>query len=296
VVGVQRIVDPGNLGTIVRTARALGADALVVMDGETDLFSRRVIDASRGTVLGARIRHFTGTAEALHHLTAAGYQVIATSPRGRALPALARLDPRPAVLVVGNEHDGVSREVLTAADIVVQIPMAPVVDSLNVGVATGISIYELSMRMTLAMLRERIQATLGRRLNIAHRLLRSNLDARLSEVTDLGADQAVALMVIAVDRATPVARLAAELGLSEPDLREKVAPLLAAEYVQQDAETLVMTGRGEELLARVWPLQRRAEDELLAGVSAADRQALGRVLDRIEENAGIVAGRVRFSS
>lgn len=103
-------------------------------------------------------------------------------------------------------------------------------------------------------------------------------------------------MVIAVDRATPVARLAAELGLSEPDLREKVAPLLAAEYVQQDAETLVMTGRGEELLARVWPLQRRAEDELLAGVSAADRQALGRVLDRIEENAGIVAGRVRFSS
>lgn len=80
-------------------------------------------------------------------------------------------------------------EVLTAADVVVQIPMATVVDSLNVGVATGISIYELSMRMTLAMLRERIQATLGRRLNIAHRLLRSNLDARLSEVTDLGADQ-----------------------------------------------------------------------------------------------------------
>jgi RNA methyltransferase, TrmH family len=63
---------------------------------------------------------------------------------------MAPLRGQPVALVVGNETDGISAGVLAEADLVVRIPMAGAVESLNVGVATGISIDELRMRMVLA--------------------------------------------------------------------------------------------------------------------------------------------------
>ena len=68
-------------------------------------------------------------------------------------------------MVVGNETDGVSVATPTEADLVMQIPMSGAVESLNVGVAAGISIYELRTKTILDMLTERIRDTLGRNLS-----------------------------------------------------------------------------------------------------------------------------------
>ncbi|AJC53426.1 RNA methyltransferase [Streptomyces sp. 769] len=97
-------------------------------------------------------------------LREAGFQIVVTSPRGTHLQAMAPLRGQRLALVVGNETEGVSDTVQALADLVVQIPMAGAVESLNVGVATGISIYELRMRMILTMLTDRIRDSLGRNL------------------------------------------------------------------------------------------------------------------------------------
>ncbi|WP_211762876.1 TrmH family RNA methyltransferase [Kutzneria sp. CA-103260] len=149
---LDNVLDPGNLGTIVRTAVGLGVADIVCTDPETDLTSRRVLDASRAAVLRARLRRYETPVEAVRDLRERGFEVVATSGRARTLQGSVPLSGRPVALVVGNETDGVADEVLDLADHVVRIPMSGEVESLNVGVATGISLYELRARMALASL------------------------------------------------------------------------------------------------------------------------------------------------
>ncbi|HEX3811550.1 MAG TPA: TrmH family RNA methyltransferase [Mycobacteriales bacterium] len=89
-----------------------------------------------------RYRRRVTPPEAVRALRGAGFQVVVTSPHGAHLQTMAPLRGRRLALVVGNETDGVGAATLAAADLVVQIPMAGPVESLNVGVATGISIYD----------------------------------------------------------------------------------------------------------------------------------------------------------
>ncbi|MGH3632041.1 MAG: TrmH family RNA methyltransferase [Sciscionella sp.] len=157
---LDRVRDPGNVGTIVRTALALGAHDLVCTDAETDLTSRKVLESSRCGALRAGVRRFADPVTAARELRSRGFQVVATSPQGPLLQSLAPLSAAPVAIVLGNETSGAAADTLRAADLVVRIPMAAEVDSLNVGVAAGLSIVELRAAMLCADL-ERRCATLG---------------------------------------------------------------------------------------------------------------------------------------
>ena len=136
--GVQ---DPGNVGTIVRTAAALGAVATVALPGTVDLWNAKVVRSG----MGAHFRHlaFSSTWEELDAFRkSAGARLVAADAAGDALPRsapAARL-----VLVVGNEGAGLSAEARTRADAHVALPMSRDVESLNVAVATGILLYALT--------------------------------------------------------------------------------------------------------------------------------------------------------
>lgn len=176
---LDNVLDPGNLGSIVRTACGLAAPDIVCTDPDTDLTSRRVIDASRSAVLRARIRHFDTPLAAVEALRGKGFDIVATSPRGQRLQSLAELSGNPIALVVGNETDGVRDEVLAAADLVVRIPMAGDVESLNVSVAAGISVYELRTRMVLTALSQRSGSALIAGVDAAASAVRNALDQRV---------------------------------------------------------------------------------------------------------------------
>lgn len=281
----EKVADPGNLGTIVRTARALGVRDIVLTDQETDLSARRALDAARAAVLTAKVRRFDSPDTAIKALKEAGFQVVVTSPRGSHLQSLAPLAGKPVALVVGNETDGVSAETLAAADLAVQIPMAGQVESLNVGVATGISMYELRMRMVLAMLTDRIRDSLGRELAVTARLARAAFDTRLAEVGDVTAHQAVALMVVAVERATPLDRLRRDLGLDATELPAVVDPLAARGFIEKSAETVTVTTAGEQALAALWAVQERVAEDLQEGLSDAEKAQLNGLLKRVQANA-----------
>ena len=135
------VSEPGNLGTIIRTAEAAGVEAVVLMKGCADLFNPKVVRSTMGSLF--RIPCMVGAStEILMTLKDAGFSVIATALEDSVSIASVVAGEKRAI-VIGSEAFGVSEEVLSLSDIKVYIPMEGHVESLNAGVAAGISMYLL---------------------------------------------------------------------------------------------------------------------------------------------------------
>ena len=146
VAGVCRLIvldgvqDPGNAGTIVRTAAALGATATIALPGTVDLWNPKVIRSS----MGAQFHHpafHASTEELLGFLERKGIDLWATDASGSALEKSGA--PKRLAIAVGNEGSGLSPAIRAKAQRIVSLPIASNVESLNVAVATGIILYEL---------------------------------------------------------------------------------------------------------------------------------------------------------
>lgn len=137
---LDAVQDPGNVGTIIRTAAALGAVATIALPGTVDLWNAKVVRSG----MGAHFKHpaisstwsdldafRARTKLAMWAADAAGEQLPGTPP------------PRQVALVVGNEGAGLSPEARARADRIVALPLSRDVESLNVAVATGILLYTL---------------------------------------------------------------------------------------------------------------------------------------------------------
>ena len=135
IVYLDQINDPGNLGTILRTAVAFNYDAVILSKSSVDLYNEKVIAASKGAIF--LIDTFY---DDISHYQK--YEIIASALED-AIP-LAKLEkPRDFVLVLGNESHGVSSEILRIANKIVKIEMNDAIDSLNVAVAAGILMNQL---------------------------------------------------------------------------------------------------------------------------------------------------------
>lgn len=143
VVALDGVQDPGNLGTIWRTADAAGFGGLLLGEGCADPLSPKVQRAAMGS--GFRLP-FSTTADlpaALEAMKAAGWTVIASDLRG--MDFYRRPDPgRRYVLVIGSEARGISDGTRLAADMLLKLPMRGGAESLNAAVAAGIMMYELT--------------------------------------------------------------------------------------------------------------------------------------------------------
>lgn len=135
--GVQ---DPGNVGTILRTAAAFGARAVVLLPGTVDLWNAKVVRSAMGASF--RLPTVTSTIATLtSFLHERGIALWAADAHGAPLESLR--PPEALALAVGNEGAGLSPLLLEHADSLVAIPIATYVESLNVAVATGILLHSL---------------------------------------------------------------------------------------------------------------------------------------------------------
>jgi RNA methyltransferase, TrmH family len=137
--GVQ---DPGNAGTILRTALAFGVATTVALPGTVDLWNPKVVRSAMGALFSHHAFHST-IAETLEYLRARAIPVWATSVAGD--PVSRTGGDTGLAIVVGNEANGVSAEITAAAARNIGIPIHGV-ESLNVAVATGILLYALTTR------------------------------------------------------------------------------------------------------------------------------------------------------
>ena len=141
---LEGVMNPSNVGTIIRSATALGVDATLIGPGSADPFGRRALRTSMGAAL---VHSWAITADPVADLRAAGFAVLALTPEADATPlprALAARAGERVALALGSEGPGLSPAMLDAADAQVTIPMASGVDSLNVAAAAAVACWLLS--------------------------------------------------------------------------------------------------------------------------------------------------------
>ena len=138
---IDRVQDPGNIGTMIRTADAAGFDAVILGDGCADAYSPKVVRSTQGSLF--HIPVLKGNLEKwIENLQQSGVSVYGTALQGAKPYKEVSASPRFAILV-GNEGSGVSKELLAKTDQNVYIPILGKSESLNVAVAAGILMYGL---------------------------------------------------------------------------------------------------------------------------------------------------------
>jgi tRNA/rRNA methyltransferase len=140
IVALDDIQDPGNLGTILRTVDSIGLKQILVSKGTADSYNPKVVRSTMGAIFRVKIIECEKLSETLKQVKAHKYQVLATSLKTK--NSIYDIDYNKKVIVIGNEANGVSEEILKLADIKVKIPMLGKTESLNASVATGIMLYE----------------------------------------------------------------------------------------------------------------------------------------------------------
>jgi len=140
VVAVAGVQDPGNLGTILRSAEAFGATGVLLGENTVSAYNSKVVRASAGSIFRIPLLRQELTS-ALQSLRERGLRLLATSShKGNPLKDAGLTSP--LALLVGSEGAGLAREIVAQVDEVVAIPHSPRVESLNAGVAASIALYE----------------------------------------------------------------------------------------------------------------------------------------------------------
>ncbi|MFN6461755.1 MAG: TrmH family RNA methyltransferase [Nostoc sp. DedVER02] len=147
VLALETVQDPGNLGTMIRTAAAVGASGLWVSGDSVDLDSPKVLRASAGQWFRLATSVTEDLKATVQQSQQAGMQVVATLPSA----TLTYWDVdwhKPSLILLGNEGAGLSADLAAIADKQVRIPLSPGVESLNVAIAAALMLYEARRQMS----------------------------------------------------------------------------------------------------------------------------------------------------
>ena len=140
ILALDDIQDPGNLGTILRTADSVGLKQILVSKGTADAYNPKVVRSTMGAIFRVNVIECENLKETLKELQSKDYKVMTTSLKAK--KSIYEVDYKKKIIVIGNEANGVSKEILNIADEKVIIPMLGKTESLNASVATGVILYE----------------------------------------------------------------------------------------------------------------------------------------------------------
>lgn len=144
ILALDGIQDPGNLGTIIRTADSANLKQIIVSKNTVDAYSPKVIRSTMGAIYRVNIIEVENLEVTLKDLQKDGFKVVVTSLDTN--NSIYDISYNKSIVVIGNEANGVSKEVQELANERVKIPMLGKTESLNAAVATGIMIYEYVRR------------------------------------------------------------------------------------------------------------------------------------------------------
>jgi RNA methyltransferase, TrmH family len=142
---LHEVGNPGNLGTIIRTANAAGVSAVITIGPSADPYDPAAVKASMGALFAMPVAQATSADQFFEWAATSGITVAATSARGSATCWDAEL-PLPIAFMLGSEGAGLPEEVLDRADVHVRIPMVGTAESLNLAAAAAVLLFELPRR------------------------------------------------------------------------------------------------------------------------------------------------------
>ena len=138
----EELNDPGNLGTIVRTADACGCDGVFLSKGSVDVYNPKVLRSTMGSVFHLPVISDVDLEECIQKLKDNGITIYAAHLRGKEYPYSFNLS-NGCSFILGNEARGLSDKVANLADVYVKIPMIGKAESLNASIAAGVLMYEV---------------------------------------------------------------------------------------------------------------------------------------------------------
>lgn len=140
IIALDGIQDPGNLGTIIRTADAAGLKQIIVSKNTVDTYSPKVIRSTMGAIFRTNIIEVQNLAMELEKAKDNGLKIITTSLQTN--KSIYDINYKKSIVVIGNEANGVSQEVRDISNEIVKIPMLGKAESLNASVSAAIMMYE----------------------------------------------------------------------------------------------------------------------------------------------------------
>ena len=139
---LDRVQDPGNLGTIIRTADALGADAVACLKGTADIYSPKTVRSAMGSLFNLPIVTDLDEEKLIAFSRQKGLKLYATALDETAVKSWQADLCAKCAIIMGNEANGISENLLAAADAKIYIPMLGSAESFNVAVASSLILYE----------------------------------------------------------------------------------------------------------------------------------------------------------
>ena len=140
IVVLDDIQDPGNIGTILRTLDSVGLSQVIVSKKSGDVYNSKVVRSTMGAIFRVKIIESENLIETLKTLKKHKFKIVSTSLDTD--KSMYEIEYKKTVIIVGNEANGVSKEIQELADEKIKIPMLGKTESLNVSVATGVVLYE----------------------------------------------------------------------------------------------------------------------------------------------------------
>lgn len=140
IVALDDVQDPGNLGTILRTVDSIGLNQIIVSKGTADAFNSKVVRSTMGAIFRIKIIEVEDLAQAIKEMRKHHFKLMVTSLQTK--NSIYDIDFNKKIIVIGNEANGVSKEIQDMADEKAKIPMLGRTESLNASVAAGVVMYE----------------------------------------------------------------------------------------------------------------------------------------------------------
>ena len=138
------IQDPGNIGTILRTVDSIGLKQIILSDKCADIYNPKVVRSTMGAIFRVNAIESNELIETLNEIKKNNFEIVSTDLKTE--HNIYDIDYKNIAIVIGNEANGVSEEILKISDKKIKIPMLGKTESLNASVATGIILYEYVRR------------------------------------------------------------------------------------------------------------------------------------------------------
>ncbi len=139
---LDSVTDPGNMGTILRSADAFGTDGVILSKGCVDIFNPKVVRSTMASLLNVPVYIDTDPDNTFESLKNAGFDIVGTFPKATIASCDYQYKPK-TVLVMGNEANGISDKIKESCTAKITIPMTGNAESLNVATATAVMLYEI---------------------------------------------------------------------------------------------------------------------------------------------------------
>ncbi len=137
---LDNVQDPGNIGTILRTVDSLNLKQIIVQKGTCDIYNPKVVRSTMGAIFRVKVIEFDNICDIINKLKENNIKILATSLESS--QSIYNTEFNRSAIIIGNEANGVSKNVLELSDQNIKIPMLGKTESLNAAVATGIVLYE----------------------------------------------------------------------------------------------------------------------------------------------------------